>query len=108
MTESGPVCAPGNDAARYFAEGPNAYGHPNYPHGTWTVDTADRAGSSPGSPGRAPTRYSPPGACRRDLHRHARALSPPEYTETTSRQIGPELGDISVCEDASGFHTMSA
>ena len=36
VNERGYVCLPGNDGAGWFAEGPHAYGHPNYPQGTWT------------------------------------------------------------------------
>jgi hypothetical protein len=48
LNESGYICAPGKDAIGFFAEGPMALGHPNYPHGTWTVDTADSTGQFAG------------------------------------------------------------
>ncbi len=48
LNESGYVCGPGNDAAGFFSEGPNAYGSPNYPFGTWTVDTANSTGQFAG------------------------------------------------------------
>lgn len=48
LDETGYVCAPGKDAASFFSEGANAYGNPNYPHGTWTVDTADSTGQFAG------------------------------------------------------------
>jgi hypothetical protein len=51
VNESGPICGPGKDAAGYFSEGPKAYGHPNYPYGTWTVDTADSTGQFAGLAG---------------------------------------------------------
>lgn len=51
VNESGPICGPGKDAAGYFKEGPNAEGHPNYPYGTWTVDTADSTGQFAGLSG---------------------------------------------------------
>jgi hypothetical protein len=51
LNESGPICGPGKDAAGYFSEGPKAYGHPNYPYGTWTVDTADSTGQFAGLAG---------------------------------------------------------
>jgi len=51
LNESGYICAPGKDAIGFFAEGPMALGHPNYPHGTWTVDTADSTGQFAGLDG---------------------------------------------------------
>jgi hypothetical protein len=51
VNEGGPVCGPGKDAAGYFSEGPKAFGHPNYPFGTWTVDTADSTGQFAGLSG---------------------------------------------------------
>ena len=48
LNEGGYICAPGKDAIGFFAEGPMALGHPNYPHGTWTVDTADSTGQFAG------------------------------------------------------------
>ena len=51
VNEGGPICGPGKDAAGYFSEGPKAYGHPNYPDGTWTVDTADSTGQFAGLAG---------------------------------------------------------
>lgn len=48
LTESGYVCGPGKDAAGDFNEGPKAFGHPNYPHGTWAVDTAESTGQFAG------------------------------------------------------------
>lgn len=48
VNEGGPICGPGKDAAGYFSEGPDAEGHPNYPFGTWTVDTADSTGQFAG------------------------------------------------------------
>ena len=48
VSEGGPICGPGKDAAGYFKEGPNSFGHPNYPFGTWTVDTADSTGQFAG------------------------------------------------------------
>ena len=51
VTESGPVCLPGKDAAGYFSEGPKAFGHPDFPNGTWTVDTAGSTGQFTGLSG---------------------------------------------------------
>jgi hypothetical protein len=48
LNESGYICVPGKDGASFFAEGPNSYGNPDYPHGTWTVDTADSTGQFAG------------------------------------------------------------
>ena len=48
VNEGGPVCLPGKDAASFFKEGPKAFGHPVYPKGTWTVDTADSTGQFAG------------------------------------------------------------
>lgn len=51
VDESGPICAPGLNGNGYFKDGPTAYGHPNYPSGTWVVDTADSTGQFAGSSG---------------------------------------------------------
>jgi hypothetical protein len=51
LNESGNACVPGNAGAGFFAEGAKAYGHPNYPNGTWTVDTADSTGQFAGLSG---------------------------------------------------------
>jgi hypothetical protein len=48
LHESGYICGPGNNANGYFKEAPQAYGHPSYPFGTWTVDTADSTGQFAG------------------------------------------------------------
>jgi len=53
VDESGYICGPGLNANGYFKEGgiPGgipAYGHPNYPNGTWVVDTAHSTGQFAG------------------------------------------------------------
>jgi hypothetical protein len=44
LNESGYICVPGKDGAGFFNEGPKADATPNYPFGTWTVDTANSTG----------------------------------------------------------------
>jgi len=83
VDEGGPVCGPGKGAAGYFSEGPNAYGHPNHPHGTWAVDTAGSTGSSPGSADRAPTICSPPGRTSPGVTPARSGPERPERTQAT-------------------------
>jgi hypothetical protein len=51
LNESGYVCLPGKDGISFFAASPTSYGHPDYPHGTWTVNTADSTGQFAGLTG---------------------------------------------------------
>ncbi|MFL5861184.1 MAG: hypothetical protein ACJ780_10425 [Solirubrobacteraceae bacterium] len=51
LNESGDLCGPGLNAAGYFSEGPNAYGHPNYANGNWTADPAGSTGQFAGLAG---------------------------------------------------------
>jgi len=90
VDEGGPVCGPGKGAAGYFSEGPNAYGHPNHPHGTWAVDTAGSTGSSPGSADRAPTICSPPGRTSPGV---TPARSGPERRDHPGRRRHARLAD---------------
>lgn len=62
VNESGYICGPGKDAAGYFSEGPKAFGHPNYPYGTWTVATADSTGQFAGLAGSGTDTLSAAGA----------------------------------------------
>ena len=78
-----PSGGPGKGAAGYFSEGPNAYGHPNHPHGTWAVDTAGSTGSSPGSADRAPTICSPPGRTSPGVTPARSGPERPERTQAT-------------------------
>jgi hypothetical protein len=48
LEESGYVCGPGENANGFFKEGPKAFGHPNYPYGTWNLDTAHSTGQFTG------------------------------------------------------------
>ncbi|HEY2656367.1 MAG TPA: hypothetical protein VGI55_11300, partial [Solirubrobacteraceae bacterium] len=48
IDESGYDCVPGLDGNGYFAENPDAWGHPFINFGTWTIDTTDSTGQFAG------------------------------------------------------------
>jgi hypothetical protein len=48
IDESGNVCAPGLNGNGYFAENPDAWGHPATVFGTWTIDTTHSTGQFAG------------------------------------------------------------
>jgi hypothetical protein len=51
LNESGYICVPGKNGNGSFKEGSNAFGHPSYVYGTWTVDTVDSTGQFAGMSG---------------------------------------------------------